>query len=405
MKFVLFVAKRLVGQKENSYAKNVIRIAIISIALSVAIMLISMSILQGFKDSIKQKIIGFGSHIQVVPFIASGQYSSTPITYDNNLVQDLQQTKGIQHLSAVLNKEGAIIIDNDFQAVILKGITPSYDTSFFANSLTQGKMPQMNKTSQQEIIISKTIADKLKLKLNQKIKIYFYIDGSYRSKNFTISGIYDTGLADYDQRFIVCDAQVLQNIFSLTDNTFSCYEITLNDFSRLKPLCENIYQKLPPNLTLVPITDLEPNLFSWLNLLDSNVIMIICIMIIITIVTLCSIILIMIFEKKTFIGIMKSFGSSSSQIAQIFIYKAAFITLKGILYGNIIAIILEVVQKYFNLIKLDPQSYYLTSVPIDINFIHILLIDLGAFLICLLSMLIPTHIITKISIVKNLKFE
>lgn len=405
MKQEFFIAKRLIKAKNSTSTRRVIRIAIFSVALSVAVMLISMSILTGFKNSIKEKIIGFGSHIQVVSFSFSNYFSDSPIYLNDYYNKLLYKNPNVKNITPVLNKSAVIIKDEDFHAIILKGITSTYDTAFFSASLVKGCMPHLNKESKQEILISKNIADKLKLDIQDKIKVYFYIDNTYRSKNFYISGIYDTGLGDYDERFLICDAKVLQNIFSLEPKDYSSYEIALKDFSLLDKTSQEIYKLLPENMTLQTITQMEPNLFSWLNLLDSNVIMIIVIMILVTVVTLSSVILIMIFEKKTMIGILKSFGTPNKAITKIFLYNAGYIALKSLLYGNVLAIVLEVIQKYTHLIKLDAQSYYLTSVPIEINPLHIILIDIGAFVVCMLCMLIPAKSISKISIVKNLRFE
>ncbi len=405
MGFVQFISKRLVKGKNTGSARRVINIATVSVALSIAVMLISVSVLSGFKSAVKEKIVGFGSHIQIVPYSINNTFDDNPIYIDNATQNTISKNKNIKSITPVINKSSVIICDDAFHAVILKGITQSYDTTFFHDALTVGAMPRLNKTSHQECIISKNTADKLKLNLNDKIKIYFYIDNGYRAKNFYVSGIYDTGLGDYDDRFLICDAAVLQNIFSMEATDYSAYEVSLNDFSKLDATADEVYQLLPNNMTLQTITDIEPNLFSWLNLLDSNVIMIIGIMILLTVVTLCGVVLIMIFEKKQTIGILKAIGSPNDQITQIFLHKAGYIALKGLFYGNILALALELIQKYTHLITLDAQSYYLTNVPISINALHIIGVDILAFAVCLLCMLIPAKTISKISVTKNLRFE
>lgn len=405
MNFELHFAKRLIHQKDSKYAQRVIKIATISITLSIAVMLIAISVLSGFKNSVKDKIVGFGSHIQILPFASNGNFSDTPIHISKQTLQLLSIDKNIKSITPVINKSAAIIHGEDFSAVLIKGITSSYDTNFFHSALIYGHLPKLNKKENQEILISKTIADALKVKLGGKIKIYFYVNENYRSKKFTISGIYDTGLGDYDERFLICDAKVLQNIFSIDEEYYSCYEVSLKDFSKLQHSGQKLYNSLPADLTMQTITELEPNLFSWLNLLDSNVIMIILIMTLVTIVTLCSVILIMIFEKKQLIGILKSFGTPNKSIIKIFLYKAAYVTIKGIIYGTILSLSLEIIQKTTNLIKLDPQSYYLTSVPIEIDPLVIIIVDVSALIICTLCMIIPARSISKINVVENMKFE
>lgn len=405
MKFEYFIANRLIKQKEKTFARPVVRIAITSIALSIAVMLIAISVLQGFKKEIKNKIAGFGSHVQIVPYGLNKIDENQTIKLSKQELSFLSRNENINTIAPTYTRSGAIINKDDFQAVILKGIDKDYNTTFFKENLVEGKFIQLNKTSKQEVLVSKTIADKLKLKVGEKIKIYFYIDNSYRAKNFTISGIYDTGLGEYDERFIICDMNPLHNIFSAQENEYTSYEIMLKDFSRLDYTAEDIYYNVDRDKSVLSITELEPNLFAWLNLLDSNVVMIILIMMLVSVVTMSSVILIMIFEKKTMIGILKSFGTENKTIIKIFLYRAGYVTLKGMLYGNIFAITLELVQKYSHLIKLDKESYYLTSVPIDINILAILLIDIGAFIVCLVCLILPAKSISKISPVKNLKFQ
>lgn len=405
MKFEYFIANRLIKQKEKTFARPVVRIAITSIALSIAVMLIAISVLQGFKKEIKNKIAGFGSHVQIVPYGLNRIDENQTIKLSKQETSFLSRNENINTIAPTYTRSGAIINKDDFQSVILKGIDKDYNTTFFKENLVEGKFIQLNKTSKQEVLVSKTIADKLKLKVGEKIKIYFYIDKSYRAKNFTISGIYDTGLGEYDERFIICDMNPLHSIFSAQENEYTSYEIMLKDFSRLDNTAEDIYYNVDRDKSVLPVTELEPNLFAWLNLLDSNVVMIILIMMLVSVVTMSSVILIMIFEKKTMIGILKSFGTENKTIIKIFLYRAGYVTLKGMLYGNIFAITLELVQKYSHLIKLDKESYYLTSVPIDINILAILLIDIGAFIVCLVCLILPAKSISKISPVKNLKFQ
>lgn len=406
MNFEYYVAKRLIKHKDKNFTRPIIRIAQITIMLSVAVMLISVSVLQGFKKEIKSKIAGFSSHIQIT------QYSTNAVLEDNSLMslsslekQQILNNKNVKTLYPVFSRGGVLINKEDFQGVICKGVDSSYDKTFFTDNIVEGKFPSLNKESKQEILVSKTIKDKLKIKLNDKIKIYFYVNNSYRAKNFYVSGVYDTGLGEYDENFLVCDMSVLKNIFSVEDDMFSCYEVMLKDFSSLRKASQEIYYTIGQDKSIMPITDLEPNLFSWLNLLDSNVVMIILVMILVSVVTLSSIMLIMIFEKKKMIGVLKSFGTKNASIIKIFLYKIGYVILYGILLGNVFAIGLELIQKYFHIISLDKASYYLSTVPININILHILLINMGVFVVCLICLLLPARSINKIDPVKNLSFD
>lgn len=406
MNFEYYIAKRLIKQKDKNFTRPIIKIAQITIMLSVAVMLVSVSVLQGFKKEIKNKIAGFSSHIQLT------QYATSSVLEENSLLslsssekQDILKTHNVKALYPVFSKGGVLMNKDDFQGVICKGVDSLYDKTFFSENIIEGKFPELNKESRQEILVSKTIKDRLNIKLNDKIKIYFYVNNSYRAKNFYVSGVYDTGLGEYDESFLLCDMKVLKNIFDVGDNMYSCYEIMLKDFSSLNSTAQEIYYKTGQDISVMTVTDLEPNLFSWLNLLDSNVVMIIIVMILVSVVTLSSIMLIMIYEKKKMIGILKSFGTKNSSIIKIFLYKISYVILYGMVFGNILAIGLELLQKHFHLISLSKESYYLSTVPIDIDILNIILINVGVFAVCVICLLLPARSINKINPSKNLSFD
>lgn len=406
MNLALYIAKRLLKQKEANFTRPIVRIAMISIMLSFAVMLASVSVLQGFKKEIRNKISGFSSHIQIEP------YSTSYIRNDEETfhltpqeLNDIRNIDGVRSLCPIVAKAGVLIQKDDFHAIILKGVNSEYDSSFFVDNIVEGKFPSLNKNSKQEILVSLAVQNKLNLKINDKIKVYFYANNNYRAKNFYISGFYDTGLADYDEHFLLCDMQVLQNIFSMSSNDFSYYELRFKDFSLINKYFNQIYYTIDKTKSVESVMEMEPNLFAWLNLLDSNVILILIIMIVVCIVTLSSMVLIMIYEKKNLVGVFKSFGANNKMIMKIFIYKVGYLTLKGMLYGNILAIGVELIQKYFHIISLDKESYFLSTVPVDINILHILFINMGVFVICMISLVLPCMSISKLAPTKNMKAE
>lgn len=406
MNLALYIAKRLLKQKEATFTRPIVRIAMVSIMLSFAVMLASVSILQGFKKEIRNKISGFSSHIQIKPYSTSYiKDDNTAFHLSQQELKEIRNIDGVRSLCPIVAKAGVLMQKESFHAIILKGINSEYDSSFFMDNIVEGKFPALNKTSKQEVLISLAIKNKLNLKINDKIKVYFYANGNYRAKNFYISGFYDTGLADYDEHFLLCDMQVLQNIFSMSSNDFSYYELRFKDFSLIDKYSNQIYYTIDRTKSIESVTEMEPNLFAWLNLLDSNVILILIIMIVVCIVTLSSMVLIMIYEQKHLIGILKSFGANNKMIMKIFIYKVGYLTLKGMLYGNILAIGVELVQKYFHIIALDKESYFLSTVPVDINIVHILLINIGVFVICMISLVLPCMSVSKLAPTKNMKAE
>lgn len=403
MNFEYFISKRLSKQKGKTFSRPIIIIAILSISLGVAVMITSISVLQGFKSEIKEKIIGFGSHVQILPYQSYNSYDSQGISLSPQEEKTLRKHENIKSINPFISLGGLIKTKDDFQGVMLKGIDNNYDSNFFHNYLLSGRF--LSKENINEAIISKHIANKLSLSLGDKLRIYFYINNNYRARAMEVIGIYETGLSLYDEKIIICNIDQLRPLSSLKDNEVHGYEILLKDFSKQEESSEYIYNSTSHDKTILNIQEIEPNLFSWLNLLDSNVVVILLIMILVSIITITSTLLIIIFEKTQTIGILKSLGANNRSIIKIFLYNALNIIIKGILYGNIFALGLGYLQVRFKIFKLDQESYYLTSVPIEISFSQVMLVNLGTIIICFLALLIPARSISKISPIKSIRFD
>lgn len=403
MNFEYFISKRLSKQKGKTFSRPIIIIAILSISLGVAVMITSISVLQGFKSEIKEKIIGFGSHVQILPYQSYNSYDSQGISLSPQEEKTLRKHENIKSINPFISLGGLIKTKDDFQGVMLKGIDNNYDSNFFHNYLLSGRF--LSKENINKAIISKHIANKLSLSLGDKLRIYFYIDNNYRARAMEVIGIYETGLSLYDEKIIICNIDQLRPLSSLKDNEVHGYEILLKDFSKQEESSEYIYNSTSHDKTILNIQEIEPNLFSWLNLLDSNVVVILLIMILVSIITITSTLLIIIFEKTQTIGILKSLGANNRSIIKIFLYNALNIIIKGILYGNIFALGLGYLQVRFKIFKLDQESYYLTSVPIEISFSQVMLVNLGTIIICFLALLIPARSISKISPIKSIRFD
>lgn len=403
MNFEYFISKRLSKQKGKTFSRPIIIIAILSISLGVAVMITSISVLQGFKSEIKEKIIGFGSHVQILPYQSYNSYDSQGISLSPEEEKTLRKHENIKSINPFISLGGLIKTKDDFQGVMLKGIDNNYDSNFFHNYLLSGRF--LSKENINEAIISKHIANKLSLSLGDKLRIYFYIDNNYRARAMEVIGIYETGLSLYDEKIIICNIDQLRPLSSLKDNEVHGYEILLKDFYKQEESSEYIYNSTSHDKTILNIQEIEPNLFSWLNLLDSNVVVILLIMILVSIITITSTLLIIIFEKTQTIGILKSLGANNRSIIKIFLYNALNIIIKGILYGNIFALGLGYLQVRFKIFKLDQESYYLTSVPIEISFSQVMLVNLGTIIICFLALLIPARSISKISPIKSIRFD
>jgi len=405
MNYEYFIAKRLTKRRGKTFSRPVIIIATLSITLGIAVMILSVSILQGFKSEIKEKIIGFGSHVQILPYNVKSSYLNKSMTLSIKEKKKLLSIENVKSIHPFVSKGGVIKTSTDFQGIVLKGIDKDYDSSFFHHYLRQGRFINTSKQGNSEAIISKQIANKLNLKLEDKLRVYFYLDNSYRARAFNVVGIYETGLGDYDEKVVVCDIGQVQSLNDWSGNEVEGYEVILKDFSLLDKTADDIYYSTEQDKSVKTIEEIEPSLFTWLDLLDSNVFVILSIMMLVSIVTITSTLLIIIFEKTNTIGVLKGFGATNKSISKIFLYNAGYIIIKGLIYGNILALGLGYLQDRFHIMKLDQDSYFLTSVPIEISFIQILIINIATIIICLLALLLPARSISKIDPIKSIRFD
>jgi lipoprotein-releasing system permease protein len=405
MNYEFFIAKRITKQKGKTLSLPIVVIATLSIMLGIAVMIISISVLQGFKSEIKEKIIGFASHVQVVPYNLSQTSLEEGISLSKDEKERILRIENVKSVNPFLTKMGVIKTKTDFGGVVLKGIDKDFDTSFFHHYMISGRFIEALKEGSNEALISKQIADKLNLSINDKLRVYFHIDNGYRARAFSVVGIYETGLGDYDDKFVICNIKQLQSLNKWADDRVEGYEILLNDFSKLDKSADEIYYALDKDKTIQTIAEIEPNLFTWLDLLDSNVFVILTIMILVSIVTITSTLLIIIFERTNMIGILKGFGATNKSIIKIFLYNATYIIIRGLLLGNILALGLCFLQDRFHIIKLNQESYFLTSVPIEISVIQIIMLNLATIIICVASLLIPVRSISKIDPIKSIRFD
>ena len=407
MNFEYFVAKKLLKQKRKSYSKPIVGIATAGIALSIAVMLVSIGVLQGFKNKIKEKITGFTSHIHIIPFSVNPDSRDNTFQLTEAEISSLyQKEKNVKTISPYVLTGGAIKTKTDFHGVALKGVRNDFDFTFFQENLKSGALPDYSQAKNKtQILISQTIADKLNIKIGDKIRIYFYINQNYKVRPFVVSGIYETGLGDYDNKFILCNAQVLQKLQQWKETQYSGYEVKLKDFAKLDQSAETIYHTLAQDKNIQTIEEMEPSLFAWLSLLDSNVILILVVMTFIAIITSCSTLLIMIFEQTKHIGIFKSLGATTQSITKIYLYKSLYIVGRAMLIGNAVALSLMWLQEKYKFIKLDQESYYLDSVPIEFSLIAIVSVNIASVAICMFTLIFPARNISKINPMDNIKFE
>lgn len=397
--------KFLKGNKQN-FSRPVITIAIIGIALSVAVMLITVSITFGFKKSITEKVIGFSGHVQIGNFDLNNSFESNPIEKNAKLEKLISQVKGVKHIQVFGYKAGMINTDNQIQGIILKGVGRDFDWNFIKKNLLKGNIIKFNDTiKSNEVIISSYIANKLQLNLNDKIKTYFIVDEQLRGRSFIIKGIYETGLEEFDKKIVFADIAHVQKLNNWDTSFVDGYEVLINDIDKIEEVGNQVYQTIGYQLNSKTIKELHPEIFDWLSLTDMNVIVILVIITLITSITIISTLLITILERVNTIGILRAIGANIVLVRNIFIFKALYIIGKGMLWGNTIALTISLIQIKTGIFKLDQTSYYIDRVPVNLSFLHYSIINIGIIILCALILLIPSYLIAKISPAKVIRYE
>jgi len=405
-----FIAKRLIrsGDHKNKISSPIIKIAITSIAIGMIIMLISMATGFGLQHKIREKISAFSGHI-IISNYDTNQSGLTlkPVSLHQDFYPKFKNIDGIKNVQAFATIGGIIRTEKDFEGIILKGVDSLYNWDLFKPYLIQGKIPHFGKRMNDSIILSKTIADRLHLKLHQKINTFFLRQGSQKPqlRVFKIAGIYDSGFDDFDKTYIIGDLKMVQKLYKWPDTLTGGFEVLLQDFDQIIPKTDEIYEAVPSTLNTESIIDKYPLIFNWLNMFDFNILLILVIIIFIAGLNMITTLLVMIFEKRQFIAIMKVLGSSNRRIQKIFLIQAAYIISIGLLIGNIIGLGLILLQKYFGFIRLNPETYYVRTAPIFITLKDIILLNAGVLLAILLMLLLPVLVISKISPVKVLKYD
>ena len=407
MNIEYFIAKKLFTAKENnnSYTKPILRIAIFAVSLSVAIMLISLMIVNGFKNDISSKVIGFGSHIVITKFSNNQSYESEPISTNQNFLSKISNDDYIRNINVFATKAGIIKTSEEIHGVVLKGVSYDYNWTFFKDNLVSGEVLSFNDSIRSnDILVSNEIARLLKLKVSDNLIMYFMQDPT-RVRKFNIKGIYSTEMVDFDKLFILGDIKHIQSLNLWQDTLIGGFEITINDFNKLDKATEKIYNEIPYDLNARSIKERIPQIFNWLDLQDVNAMVILILMFIVAVINMITVLLILILEKTQVIGILKALGATNWNIQKIFLFSTTNLIVKALFFGNLIALLFAFLQIKFSIISLDPETYYMNSIPISLDIIHILLINFLTICLCYLILIIPSIIITKITPIKAIRFK
>ncbi len=408
MNTALFIAKRISSSRKNSFSRPIIRIAIAGVSLGIAVMIISVAIVTGFQTQIRDKVIGFGSHIQINKYDFNSSYEADPIDKNQHFYPTIDRLDGINHIQVYAYKAGIIKTEDQIEAVVLKGVGTDFDFGFFEKNLIEGKALKLSATARStDVIISNVMASKLKLKVGDPLRMYFLASDQQgaRGRRFNISGIYETGLLEFDELFVIGDIKQIQRLNHWTPDQVAGFELLIDNFDDIDLMTEYVYNVIGYDLNASSIKQVYPHIFDWLNLMDMNVIIILALMILVSGITMISILLIIILERTQMIGVLKSFGAKNLLIRKLFIYNSIYIIGQGMIWGNIIALTFCFVQQKFGIIPLDQESYYVSMVPINIDVLAILTVNILTFLVCSLILIIPSVIIGKISPLKAIRFN
>jgi lipoprotein-releasing system permease protein len=416
LNFELFIARRIhfsKGDGEKKASSPAIKIAIAGVAIGLAAMILALSIVIGFKSEVRNKVVGFGSHIQITNLANNNSYQMHPVCVTPELLDALQELPGIKHAQTFATIPGIIKTDSAFQGIVLKGVGDDYDWNFFKKNLIEGNIINPKDTTiENQVIVSKLIANKLDLKIGDSFLTYFIQDEKPRFRKFNITGIYNTNLEEYDKLFVITDINIIRNLNKWEADEVSGIELLVKNFDDLDKIQQNVFREMMvyrdrnDNTFLSrSIKEMNPMIFNWLELLDMNVVIIMILMFAISIFTMISGLLIIILERTNMIGMLKTLGARDYSVRKVFLYVSSFLIIKGMIWGNIIALAILLLQDKFGFIKLDPETYYVSEMPIDINIFYILLINIGTLILSVLAMVGPSYIIAKISPAKSLRFE
>ena len=415
MNFSFFIAHKLYKDKggRQHVSRPAITIATAGVAIGLVVMLLSVFVVLGFKHTIRDKVIGFGSHIQVTNFMTQMSSDQAPIAMNDSMIKVIGGIEGVKHVERFAYKQGILKTDTDFLGVMFEGVAQEYDTTFIHQNMVAGSIPKFSDSqSGNHILISQNIADKLKVNAGDRIFAYFIDENGVRMRRFTIQGIYQTNLSQYDQVMCFADLYTTVKLNAWQPDQVSGAAITVNDFKQLDEVESRFVEKnnrtedrYGETYATQTIRDINPQIFSWLDLLDMNVWIILVLMVSVAGVTMISGLLIIILERTTMIGVLKALGTRNKTIRHIFLWFAAFIIGRALLIGNAIALGMALLQQWTGIIKLDPATYYVSTVPVEINIPLLIILNVATLLISLFVLIAPSYLISHIHPAKSMRYE
>ena len=410
MKFEFLLAKRIISTKayKSSISAPIIKIGIIAIALSVIVMLISISTGIGLQNEIRDKVSAFNGHIIISNFDSNNSdESNTPITVDNDLLMVVNSIYNIKSVNQTALKFGIIRTSDNFDGLLFKGVDSTYNWNNISDYLIEGFVPKISKSTSNEVLISDNLSKKLNLNIEDSFQMIFSrnLESKATIRKFNIVGLFDSGFNEIDDNIIFGDIKHLRRINKWKDDQSGALEVFINDFSLINETTKNIYLSTPSSYNTVNVKQRYSSIFDWIKIFDKNIIAILFIMVVVCSINIISVLLVLILERTNMIGILKSIGANNKSIKIIFLIIVSYIISLGLIIGNSVGLGLLFIQNQFSIIKLDPEIYYASKVPVYLSFDYILLLNFFTFLVCLLSVLLPSYLISKISPVNSIKFR
>lgn len=400
------------GTDKTRASRLTVTIATAGVAVGLAVMLLTVCIILGFKSEITKKVEGFGGHIEILDFATFAAPDAHPVSADPALLNTLRRLPNVKNVMPTAQKMGILKTADDYQAVTLKGLPKDADTSALASSLVEGRLPAFGAESSNDLLISRKQANDLNLKVGDRVFAYFF-EENIRMRRFKVCGIYSSNMAIFDKTYAMTPLSTVRKLNNWEGDEASVVEIRLNrlaDTTSVMPLVRNLCQQQNQahsnrHTNAISITDLYAQIFSWLSLLDFNMVVILVIMLCISGFTMVSGLLILVLERTQTIGLLKALGATNSCVRRIFLNFAVFITLRGLLIGDILALGIAFAQKQWGLLRLDPATYYLETVPLEINWLVILLVNVGTLFATILALVGPSYVVSRIQPAKAIRFE
>jgi lipoprotein-releasing system permease protein len=406
LSFASFIAGRITFKSKRTFSKLIVRIAIIGIMLGLGVMILSLAVVRGFKREIREKVRGFDGDMKVIKYDLNTSFENSPFVRDTLFERKLLKNKAVEYMAPYAAKPGIIKFSDDIEGVVLKGVDKTYNWAFIKSCLVAGDVISFADSiaARQQLMISQTTANRLRLKVGDKVIIYFVQDPP-RRRPFKIVGIYDTSIQEVDKTYVIGDLSVIQRVNDQQPDEIGGYEVRIKNFDMLDTIAGQINSSLPIKLRLTTIKESYSNIFDWLQILDVNAQVMLALMLVVAVINMISALLIMILERTSMIGIMKAMGTTNWAIQKIFLYNASYLIGIGLLLGNIFGLGLGLFQHLTHFFKLDPNSYYMTFIPVEIKVMDVVLLNIGTMVVCLVVLIIPSMLISRITPVKAIRFK